>query len=470
MPAYLYRSARILAVTLTLVAVHHAASGAPPASPQPIVIERTPALGSSYLRVHGQLLRDGEPLEGKASTANVYQRLGQIEDASQISDVLNKAEKTTSFGAFLDTGASGHVLSSTVVDQFGVEAEPNAIYHETGLHGEVVMGVSAPYTIALEGAQGLHDTPDGSFTTVQQDARLLLKRDGGGNQLVEMALGGINVVGMPVIRRRMVQIDLPTPGRDQDERDREQAEGGVDRDRLNDRLAGIDMDQLNQLLERSGALGGPAVSLHSPDHRPASIDHIIPLTYVNYARRRNPKDRGPLPSLAANPTIEGVTTSHDGQSHTTRWFVDTGAPVSMISTSHAQALGLLDSSGNPNQPPDFRLPLGGVSGRRTMVPGYRVNELSLRTKSGRMMVYKDVPLLVHDITTTLDNGQRVTLDGLFGLNLMLPGGSGRTGLAAQLLGASSSDAQQPAKREPKFEAVWIDGPRGRLLLDQRDTP
>ena len=136
----------------------------------------------------------------------------------------------------------------------------------------------------------------------------------------------------------------------------------------------------------------------------------------------------------------------------------------MISKAHAQSLGLLNANGQPVRSPDFHLPLGGVSGKQINAPGFRIESLEVTTASGRVLRYQNVPVVVHDISTKLDNGQTITLDGLFGLNLLLPGTQGASGLIGALTGNASSGGSQGDG--PVFEAAWIDGPRGRLLLDQ----
>jgi hypothetical protein len=462
-----------LAFTGLLSAATFGQSEDPPGSIEPILeIPGTAAVAPGYLRVHVQLWQGDQVLKGERQSMDIYSQLGSIQNFDELGQALDRTEMASHFDAFLDTGASGHVISKSVAERYNVKAEPNAVYHETGLHGPIAMGVSEPYLLALEGARGMYGQPKDAFRTVQQRVRFQLKQQKPSNPVVEMTLGGINIVGMPAIERMMVQIDSGS-GSGERKRHREAAK------RLEGSAEGTDgafgqLDQLLDQMEGLETLGGPTVRLHGPNHQPDSIDVVIPLDYVDYARRQNPKDQGPIPTLAANPTIQNIDSHTDDGTFTGRWLVDTGSPASMISNEHARALGLVNEQGEPTRRPDFTLPLGGVSGRSVEAPGFAVDEVIVPTAQG-VMRYHDVPVVVHDISTTLDEGREVTLDGVFGLNLIQPGNSqvsqmlaglaGIGGLGGAGRGGGGGGGTQDG---PRLDSVWIDGPRGRLLLDQAE--
>lgn len=315
--------------------------------------------------------------------------------------------------AILDTGASGYVLSAATAARFGVEPERGARYVEAGMSGDHMLGVSRPVTIGVtsfepevEDAPGRGRAEPTPFRLTGQ--RLLLNeapRDPTAALLSPGAM--VDVVGMPVIRERVVEI-APT----------------------------------------DAALGALAVRLH-PSTAGLRTDAWIALELVDYTRD-DPKNRGPEPSVAANPVVPAVTITLDGTDVEGDWLLDTGAACSMISTKAGRRLGLVDTVGNPTRAPDFTLPVGGVGGGHHNLPGFRLDQLAIETTDGRTLVFPDPAVVVHDVRTKNDDGDVITLDGILGMNLLLPSGSGMT-----MLGATR---QLPGP----FERVVIDVPGKRL--------
>jgi Aspartyl protease/FG-GAP-like repeat len=84
-----------------------------------------------------------------------------------------------------------------------------------------------------------------------------------------------------------------------------------------------------------------------------------------------------------------------------RFLFDTGAQLTVISTTEALALGL-----NLSQPTSS-ITIGGVGGS-VVVPGYTLDELDVPTDSG-VLQFTNVPVYVYDIAPGLD--------GLLGMNL-----------------------------------------------------
>src|SRR5690606_11249989 len=113
-----------------------------------------------------------------------------------------------SFTAYLDTGASAHVLSAATASNFGMTVLNDAAYHETGLHGQVAMGVTDAYTLALSGSSGMLFDKPGQFGIAGREVRFLINR--AANPLAALGTGEINVIGMPAISRIVVEID-PSP-------------------------------------------------------------------------------------------------------------------------------------------------------------------------------------------------------------------------------------------------------------------
>jgi hypothetical protein len=196
-----------------------------------------------------------------------------------------------------------------------------------------------------------------------------------------------------------------------------------------------------------------AVRLH-PSSAGLGVDAWIALSLVDF-NRAHPQNRGPLPSLATNPLIENVRTSVGADDAEGDWLLDTGAACSMVSTRTAQALGLVDASGKPLRRQAFTLPIGGIGGGHASLPGFRLDRLSLTSEDGRTLVFPDAAVVVHDISAVRADGKKVTLDGVLGMNLLLPSGSGMT-----MLGPKE---QLPAA----FERVVLDVANERLGLALR---
>ena len=359
-----------------------------------------------------------------------------LEHLSELNDLLKTDAPQRSFNALLDTGASGYVISQSTAKRFAIEAVPEAIYHEVGLHGPTPMGVSRPYTLLLAESNDPRLEIASKFRIAERGATFQLNPKPA-NPLITLAMGEINVIGMPAIGKLVVEIDPSAM----------MAGGGELR---NDTLEG--KSALDLLAQVGSMVNGPTIRLHDRRYRPRQFDLVIPLSYFHYERRNNPLDRGPLPSLRANPTIRGIATSHAGRSFTGDWLLDTAAPTCIISTAHAQALGLYDEHGNATRPSDFSLPLGGIGGEVKPTSGFRIERLRIKARRGRIIEYHGVHAIVHDVTTELDSGETVTLDGVFGTNLLLPTIGGLT------TGIPTDIGPMP------FQRIWIDGPRGQLLL------
>ena len=402
-----------------------------------VVIEGTLEATPGYLRVHVQL-RDGKRvLSGEPAKFSAFKGL---QDLSDLDDMLNPGGKREeSFTAFLDTGASGHVISRSTVRRFDMEAVPGAVYHETGLHGPTPMDVSRPYAVALGSSNGTLIDESDEFELIHPRATLLINREGASNPLIELAMGEINIIGMPAIRQRVIEID-PSP--------MTEGAGDMDMSDLEDLMPGL------ELLSQMGNIGaGPAIRLHGPTYRPKTVDLEVPLTYVNYARLKNPNDRGPMPALSENFVIKNIELQQGDRRTQGDWLFDTGAPASMISKELASQLGLYNEQGIAQRQPDFSLPLGGIGGAVQQAPGYRIERLRIPAADGRIIEYRGAYVIVHDVSTELDNGEHVTLDGIFGTNLLLPTVAGLS------FGFPTNVAAGP------FRRIWIDGPRRRMLLE-----
>ncbi|MFG0251826.1 MAG: retropepsin-like aspartic protease [Phycisphaerales bacterium JB038] len=372
-----------------------------------IVIEGTQAAAVSPLSVYVELMKDGQVIKGEPNP------------------LLFTEEPSESFMAFLDTGASAHVFSETLVERFKVAIADGAAYHEVALSGETAMQVTEPYSLRLAGTKGDYIAPQrhGDYLLAGKNVRCQVKSGGliaGGQGMIEM-----NVIGMPAIRDLFIEI----------------SDGGKQNSQTDSLLGSVLPPAPTLSLKRSGSI-------------PGSADAVIRLDYVDYNRRKHPKNTGPLPALEDNPMVRGLTIRQGSAQSSAGFLLDTGAVTSMISPAQAQQLGLYDANGEPVVKPDFYLPLAGVSGQVMTTPGYKLDELHVPA-GGKTLIFKGVHAIVLDISITLDDGSTVTLDGIFGMNLLLPG----MPMPIKLDGFEFSD--------PPFETIWLDGKRGKLGLQLR---
>ena len=333
--------------------------------------------------------------------------------------------RQTSLTAYLDTGASGCVLSAAAADRFGVQREPEAAFHEVGLHGATLVDVAKPLDILMQinssGKPRKGDDTRELFAPLLKAGRFQVSREKP-EPLLQLVAGEMNIVGMPVIRSLLVEMD-PAP--------------------------------LRGLRGETALLNdGPRIVLHDKGSRMSSVDFTISLEPIDFSRRKHPDNKGPLPTLATNPVVPAVQSMAGSGSFTCDWLLDTGAAASIISTRHATALGLLNADGTPARPPDFTLPLGGVGGGGTVrsAPGYVIDGLRVKARNDRLLEFRRVHIIVRDISTTLDDGRTITLDGVLGMNLLPPSASGVT------------DGVPDKLSDGPFERIWIDGGRNKLGL------
>ena len=339
--------------------------------------------------------------------------------------ILETKDKDARSGieAFLDTGASGVVLSSDTCGQLDVVQEKTrdakAIeYEDVGVGGSEKFTVSEPLFLALAPYPNGDDPTnyDKPFGPI----RAQIRPETG---ILAMIAPGMDVAGMPAIAGKVVVIDTKP-------------------------LANF--DKLHTIVVAPGDRNIPKTSRH------------VPLTYVSFARFTKTTPAGATgPNVSANPMIgpdpfaakdshKPIIVTHRGKSASGTFLFDTGAATSMISTKLAQQLGIQIAKEQK-----FSLPIGGLGGQKN-ASGLFVDRVEIPTReNNRPIVYSKAPLLVCDITVTDAEGKQFTLDGVLGMNYFVA--------SAEITGGLLPDIGKIVNGP--FRYIVIDHARGELGME-----
>jgi hypothetical protein len=351
--------------------------------------------------------RDGKPIVAKGGAAK------DLQDA--LAGALGEKKKRDAaddagvfaIEAFLDTGASGVMLSKPTAESLGLDSfsfnGKSVKFFDVGIGGEESFAVSqplflrtAPYSSSSEG-----DDLSRYVVASARPARIKLREEGG---MMDAITGGMDVAGMPVMQGKVMLIDA-RPLKD--------------------------FDKLKTSLLNPGDKSIPRA------------DAVVSLTYVDFARftRVEPANAEPV-VLAPNPMVgpdpfnsqdktPAVEIKHKGKSAKLTMLLDTGATTSILSIKRARELGIvIDENGKPDVKETFTLPIGGIGGQKD-VHGLFLDAMTLPTRAGEPVRYIKVPVLLLDISVTdPKTGEPFTLDGVLGMNLFVASASmGGTGLS-----------------------------------------
>ncbi|MBC8010631.1 MAG: hypothetical protein H7067_11105 [Burkholderiales bacterium] len=298
--------------------------------------------------------------------------------------------------AFIDTGASGFALSHLHIsgdyeqpviglspDQPGDFLGP---FTEIGIGGPEVGDVSRPLGVWVRnGAVGASEEILVSDFINFGDFSLWTRRETGAAEVVDFLgfpiVSPLNLVGMPVIRQRRLLLDV-TPM---------------------STLTALGLpDPLETALLASGA--------------PEPLTQAtIPLVLRDFIGNAPPAGEV-LPSHYANPLVPGLTLhGTGGASASGEWLLDTGAGASFASFATARAAGLVPAhyATLAEFMADYTGPtveIGGIGASQT-VPRLTAPRITVATREGATLAWKNVELLIADVAG---------LDGIFGMNLLVP--------------------------------------------------
>jgi len=310
--------------------------------------------------------------------------------------VITDAGEPVIFEAFIDTGASGFVISH--LQATGEEGVPSlglgasdfvGEYTETGVGGSEVGDTTTAFGVrVLNGEPGMGNSGNIAQFVDYGSQSLWVRRSAGPGEVVPLPLIGplvdpLNVVGMPAIRQQVMVMD-PTP------------------------LSSLGRMQTHLL--PVGDAGIPQTNI------------TFDLYLKDFTGLTPPGEVAP--SLSENPVVRNVTISHTagGPTNTVagnEWLFDTGSGSTFISFDKAQDVGLI--AGTYASLADF---MAGYSGTTTIVGGIgpalvvpilELDEIRIPAKEGFDVVWRNVDVLVLDV-----EGPDGVLDGVFGTNLLLP--------------------------------------------------
>jgi hypothetical protein len=274
--------------------------------------------------------------------------------------------------AFLDTGASGLLLSRETVEALEISLESGAQYADVGIGGMEFFNVSEPLYLGTVA----YDDPD-----PYDPNRYLMNPPWRFQVSREYADDPIDLLGIPAMAGKVVILD-PT------------------------KLSTLEDYFIADIREPNDPII-PAVDIN------------VPLRFERYITPENPNNTPPLPVLAYNPLIPRIRVQYDGAASEGDWLFDTGGMVSLCSYEQAVNLGLMDEDGNPLVPIDFVVPIGGVGGEVNL-PGFQIDSLSVPTLNGYDIVFENARICVHDIGIIDSSGQEIIVDGVFGSNFLCP--------------------------------------------------
>lgn len=389
----------------------------------------------------------GDDIDGVQPAALDQPRINLVVRRGASGEPLSANSGDFNVEAFLDTGAGSVDFSPHTAELLGISREmagkTQVKFQDVGVGGSSDFAVSEPIFVSLAPMAPNVDVEqkDAIPMTYGLTTGPLRAEIGpltsGLDFLTELAMGDLDVAGMPTMTGRIVVMDPR------------------DVNAMTDKIR-------TYVYDAKSAAGNPGI--------PKTTEHVR-LTYVSFAgftKLAPATARGP--AIAANPMIgpnpfangvdqtPGMAWAHRGKTGSGTWLLDTGSAVSMISRKEAAALGVtyvagtdgtdhpkLSASAGDRQ---FVMTVGGIGGSKKSA-GFFLDKLSIPTIEGKGIVFDHAPVLVADITVTDAKGQAFTLDGVLGMNFLVASAMVDEGSVVPDIGQMSSGA---------FKWIVIDQP------------
>lgn len=316
--------------------------------------------------------------------------------------------------AFLDTGASGVVLSANTADQLGVVRQSmaggqDARFQDVGVGGSDQFAISNPIFISIAPSTSDVDGNDlGVINATYNENFGPLRAEVGPlgmlNGLMGMiGLGDMDIAGIPAMQGKIVVMDNK---------------------------------DANQFVDKIHTTLYDAADKNSIPR----TDRRVKLSYADFAKYTTTTPaQAAAPTMAANPFIgpsplrspgtadatPPLVVIHNGHRLECSFLLDTGAAASMISLAHAAQLGIRYDPNDATHllgvadDKQFTLSVGGIGGSK-QAAGFYLDKLILPTVEGKPIVFLHAPVLVSDITVADPaTKKQFTLDGVFGMNFLV---------------------------------------------------
>ena len=381
-------------------------------------LSTVPALAQSQFVVNDIPIRATAVVAPQLSCV-MYDANGVLKDADGLPVI---------FDAYIDTGASGFVLSRLTARGFSTTDLLGETVTVPGLgidgtHGEFVgtftdLGVGGPETgdVTAPGQYGIrirNETPlagtieldwetldivytpptyvASEFLDQGTHSYFVRQQEGYGERPqvptelgpIDIDVNPLNVVGMPVIRQNVLMLDPRTIGVSED---------------------GFSITPMATHLLPKGSPTEPTNMTFNL--RMQDFSEPLPQGEVR-------------PSQTANPMFDHVSVTQGELTSTNNsWLLDTGSQATMLGFDKAKQIGLIDSQYETYDEfmaafTGLTMPVGGIGNitEATTVPVLTLDRISIPSADGRDIIWENVDVLVLDVAG---------LDGIFGMNLLLP--------------------------------------------------
>ena len=305
------------------------------------------------------------------------------------------------FEAFIDTGASSFVISKITAEGdpanlvLGLGLYPpgdnSRDWDETGIGGVETGWVSDPYKLRIANGSPGAAYSDALYSLYEGEHGLWVRKDEGLGESFYTVVDPVNVIGMPVIRQRLMVMDPSDV-----------------------------IEILTTPIEQVTGTGRMQTDLVKSDDQ----TYVFPQTNITFEMYLQSFPPVPSPpddpdlSYSENPMLSNVTITDATGSVTKDWLFDTGAGSSFISFERAKDTGLIPSqyadvdaflAANPGTATTV---VAGIGADTTTVPILNLDEIRIPDKYGDFdVVWQNVDVLVLDVAG---------LDGVFGMNLLMP--------------------------------------------------
>jgi hypothetical protein len=363
-------------------------------------------------------------------------------------DLLREITSVNVGGVFLDTGASGNLLSATTADLMGIEPlqyDPDGpgplpagpvTFNDIGIGGTEQFTVSESFYTSLANVNGAID-PNDPASYRQDYGPINFQVAAPPSSAFETEF---DVAGMSFMLGKTVVMDLRPSN---------------NLVRIENGLPGnpdIIETSMRTYIYDSGTAFAPATLDTDPGTVPTDLQ--IQMSYGDFAgfTTVDPVD-APFPTIAHNPFIgtapvadtggvaaletPGITVSQGERSTTGSFLFDTGGSVSLLSSAKAAEVGVTLENGNffidgvaaPSEDV-FSVAIEGVGGEPATLDGIYLDSAVIPTLSGNPSDPDDpnhihidrAPFFVVDISLADPNdpSQVITLDGVLGMNYFAP--------------------------------------------------